>query len=92
LQKPAVSRTHFMTKELKMKRLIIAACSAGLLMAGTSAFAQASGAMSNDAMGMSKDTMAASGTMAKKPMKHAKKMMKKDDSGMGMGASGAKTN
>ncbi|EKS9800609.1 MULTISPECIES: hypothetical protein [Burkholderia] len=71
-----------------MKNLIIAACSAGLLMAGGATFAQASGVMSNNAM--SSETLAASGTMAKTPMKHQKKMMKKQDSGMGNHASGAK--
>ncbi|MGF6638267.1 pentapeptide MXKDX repeat protein [Paraburkholderia sp. UCT31] len=87
-----------MKKELKMKRLIMAACSASLLMLGTSAFAQSSGAMGNNSMSKgamaASEPMAASGTMAKKPMKHQKKMMKKEDGGMGMGnhASGTSAN
>ncbi|QIE29744.1 pentapeptide MXKDX repeat protein [Caballeronia sp. SBC2] len=87
-----------------MKRIAIAAFAAGLLVCGGSAFAQASGAMSNDGMSndsmskdsMHKDTMSkdsmSKGSMGK-TMKHDN-MMKKGtgDSKMGHGASGAMAN
>ena len=70
-----------------MKRIAIAAVATVLLVGGTSAFAQASGAMSSDSMSkdaMSKDSMA-KGSMSKDSMGKdamAKDSMSKDGSTM----------
>ncbi|WNC91043.1 pentapeptide MXKDX repeat protein [Paraburkholderia sp. FT54] len=76
-----------------MKKFAIAALAVALLTGGGTAFAQASGAMSNDSMSkdsMSKDSMSKGGTK-KDAMKHDK-MKKGDATGMKHEASGAMAN
>ena len=72
-----------------MNRFVIAAMAVALLTSGGTAFAQASGAMSNDSMSkdtMSKDSMSkdamSKNAMKKDTMKHDK--MKKGGDAMGM--------
>ena len=79
-----------------MKRLMTAVCAITMTLATSAAFAQASGAMSNDAMshdtmsknGMSHDSMSKD-SMSHDSMKKSDKMKKQGSMGMDHPASGA---